>query len=53
MNYWYFSFWGRELYIDLKLNRPFTIELHRDKTNGDVSLWIWFLFILSSRGKPT
>lgn len=53
INYWFFTLWGYEIYVDIKNNRPFTLGLHRDKSNGDVSIWFWGLFITSSRGKPT
>lgn len=53
INYWFFTLWGYEIYVDIKKNRPFTIELHRDKSNGNVSIWVWYLFITSSRGTPT
>lgn len=51
MKYSFFRIRHWEVYIDLKSNRPWIIDLHKDKTNGDVSLWLAKLFILISSTK--
>lgn len=51
MKYSFFRIRHWEIYIDLKRNRPWIIDLHRDKCNGDVSLWLAKMFILISKTK--
>lgn len=49
--YYYFRVRKKEFYLDLKSNRPWIMDIHKDKTNGDVSLWLANLFILISNTK--
>lgn len=51
VKYWFLTIRTYEVYLDLKSNRPWIIDIHRDKTNGDVSLWIAKLFVSISNTK--
>ena len=48
-DYWYFTLGNKEVYIDVKTDRPLSIALHRDKRNRSVSVWLGWVYLLISR----
>ena len=51
--YYFFNIGKREVYLDLKSNRPWTIEIYKDKNNGDINIWVANLYLVISYRKPS
>jgi len=49
MNYWFFRVFNKEVYIDIKKERPLSLDIHADKTTRSVSILLWMFYILISR----
>lgn len=47
--YYFFTFFNKEVYIDIKAGRPLSIAIHRDNSHRSVSVWVGWLYILISK----